>query len=302
MTRGIQTDIEAQIVAALEATPGATLAQLSDAILDAPPARIAASLHYLTQQAIPPRIVRTGETRWYRYWLPGTVPENPAPVPRDIRVGNLQRAPGHTAQLIDAVRANPGITAVELGKLTGIADGAKILAVLVKRRQMQAIGPRTKKRYYAIGVEIPAEAAAAATKQKAHTDGATLPVRKRPKSVQYPEVTETIVTPPPASTAATFLTAEEIRAAAKEAAGEGPDDPITTLAQIELAEMVGTQPDVAQHTAITPGATFPLDLSIDNAGRLRIQRAGESFTLDPREVSALHLFVSGTQPVWEGRP
>jgi hypothetical protein len=158
MTRGVQTDMEASIVSALEAYPGATLAQLSDAIPDETPARVAACLHYLTQQAKPPRILRTGETRWYRYWIPGTVPENPEPVPRDIRVGNIKGSPGHTAQLIAAIRANPGITAVELGKRTEIVDGAKILAVLVRRGQLQAVGPRKQKRYYALGCEIPAEA------------------------------------------------------------------------------------------------------------------------------------------------
>lgn len=162
MTRGVQSDMEERIVAALTEKPGATFAQLAEMIPEETPARMAAALHYLSQTVKPARIERTGVTRWYRYWITGTVPANPEPVPRDIRVGNVKGSPGHTAQLVQAVRENPGITAVEIGKLTQIADGAKILAVLVRRGQMQAVGPRTRKRYYAIGHVIPSDAIAPA--------------------------------------------------------------------------------------------------------------------------------------------
>lgn len=249
MTRGIQTDMEERIVAALEETPGATLRQLSDAIAEVDPQRIAATLHYLSQSAKPPRIERTGETRWYRYWIAGTVPANPEPVPRDIRVGSNKGAPGRTAQLIHAVREKPGITAGELGRITEIEDSAKVLAVLVRRGQMQAVGPRLRRRYYPIGYAIPAEAIATPTPKPAATP--------KPK----PEA----------------------------GAARPPAEATRRAVQAGIAQMAERTP------------RDMLSFSIDGEGRVRLQRDSEAFTLGPSEVLAFYRFVTGTQPVWEGK-
>jgi len=281
MTRGVQTDMEASIVAALEAHPGATLAQLSDVIPDETPARVAACLHYLTQQAKPPRILRTGETRWYRYWIPGTVPENPEPVPRDIRVGNIKGSPGHTAQLIAAIRANPGITAVELGKRTEIVDGAKILAVLVRRGQLQAVGPRKQKRYYALGCEIPAEAITTATAALAKASTGTLELANS-------RVAATAVAP---------------QAAAEDAADPPPPRPLTPLeSAIASLPTPSDAPDEAAEAGASESAAHDataLDISINASGQVYIRDdTGDAICLSPAQARAAWRFLDRTWRVW----
>lgn len=267
MTRGVQTDMEERIVAALQESPGATLRQLSDALSEEDPQPVARALYYLSQQAKPARIERTGETRWYRYWIAGTVPANPEPVPRDIRIGNIKGSLGHTAQLVQTVRENPGMTAVEIGKLTEIADGAKILAVLVRRGQMQAVGPRTRKRYYAIGHVIPPEA--------------IVPALPKPPAPAKPK--------PKREAAVDTSPAEAMKRAEH---------------SYHSAQTIHLNNSGALIQGVKLAERLPRDMlsfSIDGEGRVSLQRTGETFTLEASEVLAFYRFVTGTQPVWEGK-